>query len=488
MPLHIQRRAMKRIPHLMRTYQPPVSSRKSLIASQAEDSKRRKTSGIEVVAGLPFVPQAQKSAPFEPRDTPDLNDRFHKQSDTYSTIANPHFITTDPVRLPGRYEFIQEAIDDIATNIVPKYGPDFRHAVIVHGGNYTEDVTISSPQIDLYGLGRPRINGTLTSDMLVNSYLVEGFELYGGDTYAVDLPAFMPPASGEVYGPMFNRCYVHSQGAAFRTLGRVVADKCRFAVDYLDDDYTNLDAAAIEVYHGTVHTMWSEFHRCRIEGAPDRRTPLGAAGFPNKGRAWYITSKSGPIIMGYNNWMPGNTGVMFRKCTIVGYGYNEVWRVYHDHCMAYGGKKHATAGEVYSFVTGYGSEGLNIEGHSYFDHTGVACRYLVQEGDMGPGFTRTTATWLQHFKQLCNDGDWHGSMIVPSPTVFAGFGNAPLAFGGVYGEHSVSWRQFFLANGVPAEIALLLNCDSELGHYANNLFAFGAGILGGFIVPNPYQL
>ncbi len=482
MPLGVQRRAMKRVPHLMRTYQPPVALRKGLISSQAEDSKRRKTSGVEVEAALPFVPKSPKDD-FIPRDTPDLDDRFHKNADGYTTVANAHVITADPVRLPGRYEFIQEAIDNAATDIVPKLAPNQRHAIIVHGGTYEEDITINSPQIDLYGLGRPKVIGKLTSDIAVTNYLVEGFELDGNDDYAVDIPGFADP-EGDVETPLFYRCNIHSKAKAFRSFGRVLVGRSRLAVDYLDEDYTNLDSEAIEMYLGT-HERSSEFYRCRIEGAPDRRTPEDDMGFPNRGRAWHLLAKPtdvAPVYLPYQE-----QGVLFRYCKIRGYGWNEAWKIAHDHCQCYGGKKHLTAGEVYMFNTGWSMiESPVFTARAFFDHTHVACRYLVQEGNAALfPFGQCTEVYLQHFKQLQNSGDYLGSMIVPANTLFTGYGNVPGAPGACYGEHSITWRMYF--NGpLAVELGVLCNCDSEAGHHINTNFAFGAGTLG-TILTNPYK-
>lgn len=467
---------------LMRVRQPGTTSEHDSRQIVTETFRRLKPDEAEPEQKSVFATPAKKPIAPPPPPPADIIDRFHKKADTYITVANPHVLDSDPIRLPGAYEFVQEAID-YGESLVAA-GLAGRVAVVIHGGQYTEDLTLTSGQVDLYGLGRPKITGTLTCATTNNNFLVQGLELYGGDTYAVDLPALVAPVSGEVYGPVFNDCWIHSTGIALRTLGRIVCMDSRIAVDYLAG-YANIDNAALQVYMGT-HDMWSEFYRCRIEGAPDRRVRADNVGFPNKGRAWHAIAKVTTIDPIYTPY--GDSGLMMRKCTIVGYGWNEGWQVYHDTCHCYGGKKSLeTVGEVYMFATGRSVEAADQLAAQWFDHTGVACRYLVQEGDSGAGFAYSSATYLQHFKQLRNDFDWAGSMIVPAPTIFGGYGNAPVLQGQVYGEHSITWREYFEASGAPAEIAILCNCDSELGHYANNGFVFGTGVLG-TILANPYQL
>lgn len=432
-----------------------------------------------ITPSQPYIPPIP-----DPPDENDINDRFHKKADEYITVAKPHSITSDPVRLPGAYETVQEAIDHAEADIIPNFTGDERVVIEIHGGLYEEDITVTSPKVDIHGIGMPVIRGTMTAAVGANENFYAGIELDGVDTYAVDLPALTEPAATDLYGPVFFNCKIHSESTAFRTLGRVVGVKSRIWVDW-KSDYTNLDSAALQVYLGS-HAMWSEFYECRIQGAPDRRAVAGANGFPNKGRAWHAVGKNAVADIVYVQY-PDNTGLMFRDCRIVGYGWNEVWQVYHDHGKCYGGKKHATAGEVYAFNSGSTDESVQIVARMYWNHTGVACRYLVQQGDMSAfAFAPPTEEYLWHFKQLSNGGDHAGSMIVPANTLFTGYGNPPNADGTVYGEHSISWREY-MHGPAAAELGILCNCDTDLAHHTNTNFVFGTGALQ-TILTNPYRL
>ena len=425
----------------------------------------------------------------DPPDPAAIIDRFHKSADQYITVAKPHEITSDPVRLPGEFETWQEAIDHAVDNIIPNFTGNERVAIEGHGGLYEEDILLTSDRIDLFGIGMPKIVGTLTIDTSTlgafsgNRSCIAGIDFDGVAATAIDLSAFAPLPAGPgaaAWRPFFIDCNIHSEITAFRTLGRIKAFHCRFWVDE-DGAYGNLLTPAVQVGMGG-HVYWSEFYHCIIKGAVDDRAMVPPAGFPNTGMAWHTVAKNAfadPVYLGYTG-----SGVIFRHCTIDGWGFNECWRVVHEFCKCYGGYvPGALTGETYCYNAGDSS--LLIRGKVYFDHTEVACRYLVEEEDMTLGVAAaTTDTYLRHFDHLSNGSSYLGALIVG--------GTDPIVTGtaiqGVcYGKISATWREWFMANGVPAEIAMLVNCDSDTAHYAANGFAFPAAGAIQPIFENPYR-
>lgn len=465
-----------------------VGGGQDAINSQAEDNRRRYNPEPETPAiTLPARGQQAPKNPPPPPAAP-LDDRFHKNADHYATVAKPHSIVPDPVRLPGRYERIQDAVDFYEAAVIPNFAGDERVIIEIHGGDYTEDVTLSSDRIDLIGIGKPRVIGTFTFDVATAGNFTGGRSDFlgiafdGVDTFAVDLPAFADVSAGPgapFIIPTFFDCWIYSKSTAFRSLGKVRVWDSELWMEP-DGSYGNLTTPTIHIFSGA-HTFWSEFYNCRIAGAVDNRAPAAPVGFPNTGMAWQSTSKITPIDPVYFNYV--DSGVMFRHCTIEGWGYNECWQTYHDHCLAYGGYvPGALTGETYCYNSGDSSTG--IRGRVFFDQTEVACRYLVEESDMTPGVAaNTTDTYLRHFDHLSNGSAWQGALIVGGTNPIT----TGLAIQGtVYAKISATWREHFQVTAA-AETAILLNCDSDTAHYAANGFAFPSLGFIQAIFLNPYR-
>lgn len=383
-------------------------------------------------------------------------DRLHKWCSHYVFVSNDHNAGEDKIPNPGyrpataTFSTIQGAYDYAKTYLVPLLtSSEHRVTVAVIGGYYAENLTLEYGQVDIIGIGRPKIYGhTLIAPgtSSINRIRLEDLEFNGIEGfYALTIS---PPIGDFPIAPLalveIDHCWIHGKDGGIDSEARILVNRSIVEVDYKNSSYTNLDTPAIRLYKTAAG--FSEIVESTVSGVIDKR---GGA-FPNSGMSIWAGNKA---IGAYTAW--DFTGVIFRHSTIIGYYRNDVWNLIFTHCDLYAGKKHATAGDLLGFISG--DTGSGIHGALTLDHCGVSCRYIAEESDMtAPGANGVTDIYIQFTKQLTQVGAAAGSSIVPSPTLFGTYGFA--STGNTYVVHGATWRAFFNGPG-GVELAALTNSD-----------------------------
>jgi hypothetical protein len=477
---------------------PPDSPFHDFVQQQYEHDKRNRL----VVAGpsqeLPQRAVLLARDPIIPRPET-IIDRLHKWSSHYVVVSSDHNAGEDPIPNPGYrsagavFSTVQDGYDYAKNYLQPLLGAaplaaGKRVKLFLLGGYYEEDVNIGFDDIDIIGLGRPTIYGNmnianatvptrgrlLLQDLEIRGKLVPDASIPAltiGTTF--DYPTASNPALVEI-----DRCWIHSVDGAIRSASRLGIYRSVVETD------ANSDLAPIISVNPALKITnaargWSEIWDSWISGVIDHRAAVGVAGYPNKSYA--IWARNPAPYIPY-----GDTGVMVRRSTVLGYVRNECWQLYFGHCDLYAGKKHATAGDMFSFTQGDSTTG--IIGRTWFDHSMVACRYIGEVADMTfPTVANPCPTkiYVQFTKQLAHPGDWAGASIQPGNVVFNLFGFSIGNNGITYAIKSSTFREYWEFNG--AESAIMTDCDTGLVLSANaNMGVAPFGPLLQTILENPY--
>lgn len=425
------------------------------------ETKRR----IRDVAEAPKAKEAPFARTVKPDPTaptlptPPGPDRLHKFSSHVVWVSNDHSEIPpdiDPIINPGYKDpvaiksTVQGGIafaQALAANLT---NPDEeRIVVIVFGGYYEEDLSIPAGVIDLMGIGRPIIKGNhnlvLSVEGFGNRTFICDLELWGTDDTLV-LPTLNIALLGDFPATTrtlveIDRCYIHGPATAiYNPSSRINVYRSIIEVDYLSDDYTNIDTPAM--FFGQNDLGYNEVRECYIAGVEDLQSPVGAAGYPNRGLAIELQGTDAP-------WT--STGVIVRNSVVTGYCKNYIWNIIFDHCDLYAGKKHATAGT--KFMIAYGDSDSGVQGSCTYDHCAISTRYIAEEIDIGGTPTAGAVNeYIQHTKQLSYD-TLDSSNDPLGQTVF---GNM---LGNTYVTHSSTWREYWNFNGATEAAVVNINSD-----------------------------
>lgn len=432
------------------------------------ESKRRDDEEEAIVeaapkkSAQPTPPETSTPTQVRPRVE---TDRWHKKSLSHITVSKKDF--DDSVPQASRFDNVNDAIQYAINVVTPKLTDPTKERIIIeiHGGDYEENITIPADCIDLQGIGFPTIRGAhsivpgingpsnrinLIDIEMVNSNAAVAFPALTIQPLT-DYPA-APPAQ-----VVIDRCFIHGKNGGLEARGsRLKARRSRFYTDFMNVDYDNIDVPAVKLWqHINGYTVFDG--ECELRGVIDKRTPSGAVGFPNVGRALEMGTL---FPSGIPSVWPG-TGVMIRRSSVTGYVINTCWNLIFAHCDNYGGRKHATAGDVFCFLIG--DSATNVHAAVTFDHTSVACRYIVEALDMTtPPANGITDVYIQHFKQL-GYGGLTGGSTVESGVVFGDLGYWP-TYGNVYVEHSATWRDLwdFIPGAPPNEGAVIFTSNPDV--------------------------
>jgi hypothetical protein len=459
MPLSKHRIALAKRKHILPGFQYGTMGGQDALNSGTEDIRRRTVlTPKEIPAAILKTPTIETPT-ITPRDGPYFIDRLHKWCKYYVFVSADHNPGEDEIPNPAyrsqtaTFSSVQDAYDYAKSHLVPLLASDNeRVAVIIIGGFYEENLILDYTQIDIVGLGRPRIYGNATvlpATGADNMFRLDNIEFWGKDgSYALTLNTAGEYPSTLVSMVEIERCWIHGPDGGLDARMRSVVYRSVIETDYKDSSYTNIDTAAAKVVM-TSH-LWTEFTECTISGVIDLR---GGA-LPNKGAAILALNN---IIPGVYN-LAGDTGVAVRHSTILGYYRVQCWNLFFSHCDMYGGRK-----DLGSDWLGYvqGDSASGVHGTVTFDHCGCSCRYIAGENDMTPvPLAKVTDVYIQHTKQLYNNLGAFAGQTVASVAAFGGvipFGG----FGNTHVFHSATWRTFW--NAFAGVEVAVTNVNSDVG-------------------------
>lgn len=382
-------------------------------AAIAEDERRTPEDAPEPASPVPLVanPRPQASPPLPPNPPATPFDRFHKWGRSYVTVANTHYAGDDPVPDPAAYHTIAEGYA-FAKTLAAREDNDYeRITVWVSGGAYNEDLIFDDPRVDVVGIGRPLINGSVRIASDCTKILFDNFEIINADTPEDDDPTDFVglyleqgDESGEHLSDIqFKRLYLHGPKMQVHIRRWCDFDNC---VSQSESNLSN-GIPSIEVLFLLTDAFlpMSKFitfrNDCRISGQappnPGRLNPKLIPDYFARGGALRISvvnPSSGDWVV---NVTTAASGVFLKNCTLSGYCENYGWNLRFDHCTHIEGYRlNTTAGSIHCLCYANTLIETVIDSFTWFDYSRFTSRYIACGIDKGFGGQALTKIWVRH--------------------------------------------------------------------------------------------
>ena len=308
-------------------------------------------------------------------EIPTFYDRLHKFGRDYVVVSQDHFSGDDPYPNPAYApENTASSIEDgyaKAEILATKGGSLDRVALIIWGGQWNEALDHGNPDIDIIGVGQPRIIGHSYIRASATWSLIEGitFENTGSEPACDIEPGTIIPTYR--FPLLFRNCRFVADETPCRARRTVLWDSCSF--EQMTETNVADEVACLEI--GLVPGMngFSKLKNCTV-ASYRTYTELERS----RWRHWAIkvTAKTAdPLSDGGYVQIP-HTGVVLDNTEVYGGAIVEGWRLIHRKGSVHHGPNATDAGTYYALVRGWvlfndsGAYG-EIPGYVHFDRTSI---------------------------------------------------------------------------------------------------------------------
>lgn len=403
-------------------------------------------------------------------------DRLHKTSKYYIIVSNDHNAGEDFISNPGYRSLsatassISDAMNTATLYNITKVSAGERVVVIVLGGVYAEDVTLTN-SIDLIGIGRPLINGKLTIPADVDDILIEGFEVNGGAALAIETKADV--ALSASVKQFVKDCWLHGTRTVLDISSPVWFEQCTIYSDTYDNGSADWGYHLIKVNNvnnWVANTFKNLGHGgsfascifllCTIRAAQD---------FSSQERECAIWASNPSRV--------GNLSAVLEvdHCTVYGWIRNEVCMTWFRYSTLVGG--YLFAGLTWLFFCQCDTAAANPSAFTFIDYCQLQTDYIMEEADMqAASIAENNYVYIRHCQHLKRTYASGGGAAISAIeiNIVNLFGNVPPIIGAKkIVLSSISSQDFWYA---PAGggVELFVNAAIEMNSMPNAAYGGGA--------------
>lgn len=387
---------------------------------QHEDNRREVDIAAAVAAAIPLsAPQVFGGGAAKPPVIPPIGpDRLHKDAPSYVVVSHDHPTGEDPVPNPG-YAPVGRAStikDGLARAIYHQQTSGGRVVLWIWGGDWTEDLTLDRPKIDILGANRPNLIGHATIGLDTAENVIQGMSFTSPDA----LPAMDvldgPQTPDQISGLQFIDSQFYGATRAWRSQRRIFMDRCQITQTQQQDLGAELPAAEFRMNFIDQDFSLVRNTQIRAFRSPD---PI-SLGWQYPGFAVKATDKvlnpsiNGGYFRGRNilhggiplipsEYPNANCGVIFQHCEIYGCALNEGWNVVMQHCTGHSGfPAPDRRGGIFLMNRGWSMTGPDfdgaIPGYTFLEHTIVNSAYIgrfIADSAQTPPYSWGGSIWCR---------------------------------------------------------------------------------------------
>lgn len=464
MPLSIHKEALKRNPRNVRYFQPGAKGGKAFIKSQTEHNFRALQPGTPAEVPATKAGGSGASPPITITKPPPVGpDRWHKEGYDYVTVSKQHLVGEDPVLDPSQKHTLNDGYTEalrLEALMTSNGDSRSRIKVEVHSGLYSEDIICTSSRIDLIGIGKPVIEGSITVDTACTKVLIDNFIIENTiDDTAPPLLALnilSGTSSGDgISDIQFRDCLV--RGTSYTHINRwSYFENCEFRLKH-----TGTSPPVVIVQFDLSMVEWTIFRNClfRADQSSDWRSrgqALQIKAIDDHG-LWY------PNDFTYGSGSFAKTGVLLDHCEIDGFSSNYGWNLEYAYCRGIQGQIiDDTSGSYHHEI--HCNSDQSVQAYTWFHHSIIESRYIahpIDDSILGTGGTFNI--WIDHTQHTAPDG---GAIVQAGTSVWNTA--APICTGNVYVSFSNTHAKVWYSVAAVEGAALLLLSGGQDSNSADN--------------------